>query len=67
MPNIGGGNKSGLVASISYAYGILQIQFIGTQRQYDAIDARTIQDNMMRIKPPHTDDGYGAALREPSP
>ena len=37
-----GGNKYRLVASINYPYGILYIKFVGTHRQYDAIDAQTI-------------------------
>jgi len=36
------GNKYRLVTSINYSYGIVFIKFIGTHRQYDAIDAQTI-------------------------
>ena len=36
------GNKYRLVASINYPYGIVFIKFIGTHKQYDAIDAQTI-------------------------
>lgn len=37
-----GGNKYRLVASINYPYGILYIKFVGTHRQYDAINAQTV-------------------------
>lgn len=37
-----GGNKYRLVASINYSYGILYIKFVGTHRQYDAINAQTV-------------------------
>jgi mRNA interferase HigB len=37
-----GGNKYRLVTSINYPYGIVFIKFIGTHKQYDAIDAQTI-------------------------
>lgn len=36
------GNKYRLVTSINYPHGILFIKFIGTHKQYDAIDAQTI-------------------------
>ncbi|NMM25715.1 MAG: type II toxin-antitoxin system HigB family toxin [Glaciimonas sp.] len=36
------GNKYRLVTSINYPYGIVFIKFIGTHKQYDAIDAQTI-------------------------
>lgn len=37
-----GGNKYRIVAWINYPYRIVYIRFIGTHRQYDAIDAQTI-------------------------
>ena len=37
-----GGNKYRLVASINYSYGILYIKFVGTHRQYDAINAQPV-------------------------
>lgn len=37
-----GGNKYRVVTGINYPYGIVYIKFVGTHRQYDAIDAQTI-------------------------
>lgn len=36
------GNKFRLVVWINYPYRVLYVRFIGTHRQYDAIDAQTI-------------------------
>ncbi|MFZ6846514.1 type II toxin-antitoxin system HigB family toxin [Undibacterium sp. RuTC16W] len=36
------GNKYRLVTWINYDFGIIYIKFIGTHKQYDAIDAQTI-------------------------
>jgi mRNA interferase HigB len=36
------GNKYRLVAWINYPYRVLYIRFIGTHKQYDAIDAQSI-------------------------
>ena len=36
------GNKYRIVAWINYPYRILYIRFIGTHKQYDAIDAQTV-------------------------
>ena len=37
-----GGNKYRLVTWINYPYGVIYVRFIGTHKQYDAIDAQTI-------------------------
>ena len=36
------GNKYRLVVWINYPYKVIYIRFIGTHRQYDAIDAQTV-------------------------
>ncbi len=36
------GNKYRLVVWINYPYRVVYIRFIGTHRQYDAIDAQTV-------------------------
>ena len=36
------GNKYRIVVWINYAYQVVYIRFIGTHRQYDAIDAETV-------------------------
>lgn len=40
------GNKYRLVVWINYDYRIMYIRFIGTHKQYDKIDAQTIQEMM---------------------
>ncbi|MDI1226576.1 MAG: type II toxin-antitoxin system HigB family toxin [bacterium] len=37
-----GGNKYRIVAWINYDFGVVYIRFVGTHRQYDAIDAQTV-------------------------
>jgi mRNA interferase HigB len=36
------GNKYRIVVWINYPYRVIYIRFIGTHRQYDAIDAQTV-------------------------
>ena len=37
-----GGNKYRIVVWINYSYRVVYVRFIGTHRQYDAIDPQTI-------------------------
>ncbi len=37
-----GGNKFRLIVWINYPYRIVYIRFIGTHKQYDAVDAQTV-------------------------
>lgn len=37
------GNNYRLIAAVAYQLGIVYIKFIGSHRQYDAVDAETIE------------------------
>lgn len=37
------GNDYRLVVAVAYRYGAIYVKFIGTYRQYDAIDAETVE------------------------
>lgn len=37
------GNDYRLVVSVAYRYGALYVKFVGTHKQYDAIDADTVE------------------------
>jgi mRNA interferase HigB len=37
------GNDYRLVVAVAYRYGAIYVKFIGTHRQYDAIDAETVE------------------------
>lgn len=36
------GNKYRLIAAVDYRFGIVYIRFIGTHKDYDAVDAATV-------------------------
>lgn len=40
-----GGNKYRLIAKVAYQVGIVYIKFIGTHKEYDRIDAATVEQN----------------------
>lgn len=40
-----GGNKYRLIAKIAYRVGVVYIKFIGTHKEYDRIDAATVDQN----------------------
>jgi len=37
-----GGNKFRLVVRVNYSYQVIFIRFVGTHKEYDAIDANTV-------------------------
>lgn len=38
------GNDDRLVVAVAYRLGALYIKFVGTHAEYDAIDARTVEN-----------------------
>jgi HTH-type transcriptional regulator/antitoxin HigA len=55
------GNKYRLVVHINYPYRVIYVRFIGTHRQYDAIDVESIYKD---IKPIRNEADYEATLAE---
>jgi mRNA interferase HigB len=39
------GNDYRLIAAIAYKLGLVYVKFVGTHRQYDAVDAETVDMN----------------------
>ncbi len=39
------GNDYRLIAAVAYRVGVVYVKFIGTHRQYDAVDAETVEMN----------------------
>ena len=39
------GNDYRLIATVAYKLGVVYVKFIGTHKQYDAIDAETVETN----------------------
>ena len=37
------GNKFRLIVAVSYKIGVVYIKFIGTHKEYDAVDAQTVE------------------------
>ena len=56
------------LALVAYKVGVVYIKFIGTHKQYDAIDVETVDTNYrkrtMEIKPVRTNTDYKAAPKE---
>jgi mRNA interferase HigB len=38
------GNDYRLIVAVSYKLGIVHIKFVGTHKQYDAVDAETVDN-----------------------
>ena len=37
-----GGNKYRLIVAVNYAYRVCYVRFVGTHREYDRVDAKTV-------------------------
>ena len=61
------GNKFRLIVAVAYKIGVVYIKFIGTHKEYDAVDAETVEmleRVTMNIKPIRTAKDHKAALAE---
>lgn len=57
------GNRYRLVVAINYPYGVCCVRFVGTHAAYDRIDAATIRESVMQIRPIKTKADHREALR----
>jgi HTH-type transcriptional regulator / antitoxin HigA len=58
------GNKYRVVVWINYPYRVVYIRFIGSHRQYDAIDAQVSEVSVMDIAPIKSHRDYRRVLKE---
>ena len=57
-----GGNRFRLVVRFDYTHRLGSVRFAGTHTEYDAVDASSVLEFRMNIKPIKNEAGYDAAL-----